>query len=265
MKQKTALGSRASVSLATSRGGRQRVLAPRGTFRTIVNKPLESTDIEKTRALARSLGRPLHEMKSPSGETIIPLSWWIRAEQALRNGTLHLEEKARALLAEIESTLFGGGVKHPLSIDRNIVFDAGQGLVLDVLFGTTAKPSNWYMGLTSGTPVFAETDTLASHTAEPTGWDEFTNYTETLRQTITFPATSTGQSIDNTGNKCVFTADTGTGQTIGGLIVADNSTKGGTTGILYNGVAFTGGDKTGIDAGDTLSADVTLTAADDGV
>ena len=45
---------------------------------------------------------------------------------------------------------------------------------------------------------------------------------------------------------------------IGGGFVVSNSTKSGTTGVLYGGAAFTGGNKT-LGNGDTLTVTVTLT------
>ena len=68
-----------------------------------------------------------------------------------------------------------------------------------------------------------------------------------------------GQSVDNSASKAVFTVSAND-TTIGGAFIATNSTKGGSTGTLYGGGAFTAGDKT-IDDGDVLNVTVTASAA----
>ena len=89
------------------------------------------------------------------------------------------------------------------------------------------------------------------------GWTEVTAYSESVRQTLTL-GTVSSQSVDNSASKAVYSIN-GTA-TVGGIFVTTDSTKSGTSGTLYGGGAFTGGDKS-VGSGDTLNVTVTLTAA----
>lgn len=136
---------------------------------------------------------------------------------------------------------------------ENLVVNAGLNDSLDKHFKASGYTAAWYVGLTDGTPTFAAGDTMASHA----GWAEVEDYDEANRQTLTLGSVS-GGSVDNSASKAVFTIDTN-GTTIGGAFLVTNNTKGGTTGTLYGGGAFTAGDKV-LDDGDTLNVTVTLTA-----
>lgn len=137
---------------------------------------------------------------------------------------------------------------------ENLVVDDGLDDSLDKHLKGSSYTAAWYMGLTDGTPSFAAADDMTTHA----GWVEVTAYDEAVRQTVTF-GTVSGQSVDNSASPCVFTIDTNN-TTIGGAFIVNNSTKGGTSGILYGGGAFTAGDKT-LDDNDTLTVTVTCTAA----
>jgi hypothetical protein len=136
----------------------------------------------------------------------------------------------------------------------NLVVTAGLNDSLDKHFKGSSYTAAWYVGLTDGTPTFAAGDTMASHG----GWVEVEDYDEANRQTLTL-GTVSGGSVDNSASKATFTIDTN-GTTIGGAFVTTSNTKGGTTGILYGGGAFTAGDK-GLDDDDVLQVTVTLTAS----
>lgn len=137
---------------------------------------------------------------------------------------------------------------------ENLVVNAGLDDSLDKHLKGSGYTAGWFVGLTDGTPTVAAADTMASHA----GWVEVTAYDEGVRQTLTLGAVS-GQSVDNTASKAVFTISADD-TTIGGAFIVTTSDKGGSTGILYGGGAFTAGDKT-IDDGDTLTVTVTCTAA----
>jgi len=132
----------------------------------------------------------------------------------------------------------------------NIVVNAGLNDVLDKYFKGSGYTAAWYVGLSDGTPSFAAGDTLASHA----GWAEVTDYTGD-RQALTLGSVSS-QSVNNSGSPASFPiTDT---VTVGGAFLSTVAT--GTSGTLYGGAAFTGGDRSAVN-GDTINVTVTLTAA----
>jgi hypothetical protein len=137
---------------------------------------------------------------------------------------------------------------------ENLVVNVGLDDSLDKHLKGSGYTAAWYVGLTDGTPTVAAGDTMASHA----GWVEVTAYDEAVRQTLTLGAVS-GQSVDNVGNEAVFTISAN-GTVLGGAFVTTASDKGGGTGTLYGGGAFTAGDKT-LDDDDTITVTVTCTAA----
>lgn len=135
----------------------------------------------------------------------------------------------------------------------NLVVDAGLNDSLDKHLKGSSYTAAWYVGLTEGSPTFAAGDTMGSHS----GWVEEQDYSEAVRQTLTLGSVS-GKSVDNSASKAVFSINGSA--TVGGAFVASSSTKGGSTGTLYGGGAFTGGNRSVI-SGDTLNVTVTCTAA----
>jgi len=146
-----------------------------------------------------------------------------------------------------------GNIKWTDEFD-NLVVNAGLDDSLDKHLKGSSYTAAWYVGLTDGTPSVAAGDTMASHA----GWTEVTAYDEANRQTLTLGSVS-GQSVDNSASKAVFTVSTND-TTIGGAFITTDDTKGGSSGTLYGGGAFSAGDKT-LDDDDTLTITVTLTAA----
>lgn len=133
----------------------------------------------------------------------------------------------------------------------NIVVTTGLNELLTDTFKASAYTAAWYVGLTAATPTFAAGDTMASHG----GWTESAAYSEGARQTLTLGSVS-GGSVNNSASKAVFSINATA--TVGGAFVANNSTKSGSTGVLYGGGAFTEGNRSVVN-GDTLSVTVTLT------
>lgn len=146
-----------------------------------------------------------------------------------------------------------GNLKWQVEIP-NIVVDVGLDDLLDKYFKGSAYTAAHYVLLTDGTPTVAAGDTMASHV----GWVEVTAYSEGVRQTLT-PGAVSGQSVDNSASKAVFSINAN-GTVIGGGGLTTDNTKGGAAGTLYGAAAFSAGDKT-LDSGDTLNVTVTLTAA----
>lgn len=151
------------------------------------------------------------------------------------------------LFDELEVLLWADGF-------ANLVTTAGKNDSLDKHFKGSGYTAAWYVGLTEGTPTFDAADTMASHS----GWVEETSYDEAARQTLTLGSVSAG-SVDNSASRATFTIDTNS-TVIGGGFINTVSTKGGSTGTLYGGGAFSAGNKT-LDDNDSLLVTVTLTAS----
>lgn len=135
---------------------------------------------------------------------------------------------------------------------HNLVVDAGLNDSLDKHFKGSSYSAAWYVGITQGSPTFAAGDTMSSHA----GWTESTVYSDANRPTLTL-GTVSAKSVDNSASKAVFNIN-GSG-TVGGAFCATNNTKGGSTGTLYGGAAFSA-DRS-VASGDTLNVTVTLTAS----
>lgn len=137
---------------------------------------------------------------------------------------------------------------------KNLVVNEGLDDALEQYFKGSAYTAAHYVGLTDGTPTVAAGDTMASHA----GWTEVVAYDESVRQTLILGSVS-GQSVDNSASKAVFTIS-GDSTTIGGAFICTDDTRGGSTGTLYGGGAFTAGDKS-LDDDDVLNVTVTASAA----
>ena len=132
---------------------------------------------------------------------------------------------------------------------ENLVVDVGLNEYLQRIFKSSAFTAADFVGLTDGTPTIAAGDTMASHV----GWTEPVPYSQGTRPAFT-PGAVASQSVDNSASKAVFSINATA--TVGGAFLADNNTKGGTTGILLGAGAFSQGDKS-VDSGDTLNVTVT--------
>ncbi len=133
---------------------------------------------------------------------------------------------------------------------NNMVVTAGLTDSLDKYFKGSGYTAAWYVGLTDSTPTFDPADSMSSHA----GWVEITNYDEANRVTLVL-GTVSGGTVNNSANKAVFTISTTV--TIGGAFLVTVSTKGGSTGVLYGGGAFSQ-DRPMLD-NDVLNVTVTLT------
>ena len=134
---------------------------------------------------------------------------------------------------------------------QNLVTTVGKNDLLDKYLAGSAYTAAWYLGLVDGgtTPTYAAGDTSASHS----GWTENVAYSNSTRPAPTWSAASAGaKSTTATAFNINGTA------TIAGTFLISNSTKSGTTGILYSAGSFTGGNKS-VSSGDTLN--VTYTAS----
>ena len=136
-----------------------------------------------------------------------------------------------------------GNIKDTDVISNRIV-DEGLDYTLDAALNGNGV-SEWYIGLISGDPTVAASDTLSSHP----GWIEITQYDATTRNTWN-SGSVVNQQITNEGNPATFIFNED-GLTVGGAMLVSNNTKGGTTGILYAAGAFEKGNKL-FDEGDVI-------------
>lgn len=144
-----------------------------------------------------------------------------------------------------------GSVKFVDEID-NLVTNVGLNLILDVAIGAVAKPAAYYVGVKNAGAVAAG-DTMSSHA----GWTENQNYSEANRPTYS-PGSAASQAISNTSSLATFTFNTN-GQTIAGVFLATNNTKGGTTGTLVSVGDFASSKN--MDDGEILTVELTYTLA----
>ena len=133
---------------------------------------------------------------------------------------------------------------------KNLVTTVGKNDALDKYLAGSAYTAAWYIGLidSTGYTGVAAGDTSASHT----GWAESSAYSQAARPTAGFSAASGGSKA--TSAALVYSINATA--TIKGSFLISNSTKGGTTGILYSAGLFTGGDKV-VANGDTLNVSYT--------
>ena len=163
---------------------------------------------------------------------------------------ISLADEITAMTAKMDSML------EPKWADsiNNLVTDVGANDALDKYLSGSAYTAAWYLGLislTGYTTGVAAGDTMASHG----GWAEDVMYSNATRVAPSFAAAAARSKA--TSVAAAFNIN-GTTTTIKGCFLTSNSTKSGTTGILYSAGLFTGGDKA-VAAGDTLN--VTYTAS----
>lgn len=133
----------------------------------------------------------------------------------------------------------------------NLVTTVGMNDNLDNYLAGSSYTAAFYLGLidSSGYSGVAAGDTAASHA----GWTENTAYDEATREAISWSSASSGSKASSADAE--FSINTNS-QTIKGAFLITNSTKGGSTGILFSAGLFTGGDEA-VDDGDLLRSSYT--------
>lgn len=138
----------------------------------------------------------------------------------------------------------------------NLVVNQGLQDMNAKYFTGSSYTAAWYIGLygaaSSNNP--AASDTAASHA----GWTEITPYSNATRPTCTFgtPTTANPSVATNSASPASFTINATA--TVGGAFLISNSTKGGTTGVLFSASDFQApGDRT-VASGDTLNVTYTF-------
>jgi hypothetical protein len=134
---------------------------------------------------------------------------------------------------------------------QNLVVNVGLKDMNDKYFAGSGYTATWFLGLygvgASNNP--AAGDTAASHA----GWVESTAYSNATRPACVFGAATAADPsvVSNTASPAVFNMNGAA--TIGGAFLISNSTKGGTTGILFSAADFGApGDRVVVN-GDTLT------------
>lgn len=126
---------------------------------------------------------------------------------------------------------------------KNLVTTAGKNDMEDKYFAGSAYTAAFYMGLVSSvnyTTGVSATDIMATHP----GWTEAgaTNaptYSQGARPTCAWSAASAGAKALSASLAFSITSS----GTIKGSFITTVATKDGTTGVLFSGGTFTGGDK----------------------
>lgn len=116
-----------------------------------------------------------------------------------------------------------------VDISENTCTYQGINKLLDVMFGTDSKISNWYVAIFE-----SDSTPSANATYSSPGYTECTAYSETTRPAYQ-PGSASGGSISNSSNKAEFTFTSS--KTIYGASIVNISTKGDTSesgGILYS-------------------------------
>lgn len=145
----------------------------------------------------------------------------------------------------------------------NLVTTEGLNDTLAKEFKASGYTATWFVGLVdnAGFTAFAAGDTAAkiTGTANPpttNGWQEFNEYDEANRPTLTLGSAS-GGSINNSASVAVFTINAS--GTLKGAFIASSNTILGTTGVLHSEVAFSA--TRAVQDNDSIEVTVTLTAA----
>jgi hypothetical protein len=130
----------------------------------------------------------------------------------------------------------------------NLVVTVGKNDLLDKYFRGSAYTAAFFVGLKAAGTIAAG-DTMASHA----GWTEITAYSNATRPAFTAAVPSAG-STSNSASPAVFNIN-GTA-TVAGCFITTNSTKGGTTGILFSATDFAVARN--VLSGDTLTVTYTI-------
>ena len=138
----------------------------------------------------------------------------------------------------------------------NLVVNVGLKDMNDKYFSGSSYTAAWYIGLygaaASNNP--AASNTAASHA----GWTEVVPYSNATRPQATFAAATTANPsvITNSASPASFSINATA--TVGGAFLISNSTKSGTTGILFSAADFGSPGDRAVVSGDTLQVTYTF-------
>lgn len=132
----------------------------------------------------------------------------------------------------------------------NLVVNQGLQDMNTKYFSGSGYTAAWYIGLygaaSSNNPTAG--DTAAIHA----GWTEVTDYSQSTRPQCVFGTASTADPsvISNTASPATFSINATV--TVGGAFLISNSTKGGTSGVLFSASDFQAPGDRAMVSGDTL-------------
>ena len=136
---------------------------------------------------------------------------------------------------------------------RNTVMTGGKNDLLDKYFAGSSYTATWYVGLIDNASysAIAAADVMNSHA----GWIEGVPYSNANRLAPTWSSASAGSKAASTYVEFTINATL----TVKGAFLTSNSTKSGTTGILYSASAF--GANRSVVSGDFLRVTPTMAVA----
>jgi len=138
----------------------------------------------------------------------------------------------------------------------NLVVNVGLQDMNAQYFKGSAYTAAWYIGLygagASNTP--AAGDTASSHA----GWTEVVPYSNATRPAATFGTATTANPSVQTNSASPASYSINATSTVGGAFLISNSTKSGTTGILFSASDFTAPGDRSVVSGDTLNVTYTF-------
>jgi hypothetical protein len=142
---------------------------------------------------------------------------------------------------------------------KNLVVNVGLQDMNAKYFTGSAYTAAWYIGLygagASNTP--AASDTMSSHA----GWTEIVPYSNATRPVCTFATPTTANPSVATNAASPATFNINASATVGGAFLVSNSTKSGTTGVLYSAADFgSPGDRSVVNS-DILTVSYSLSLA----
>ena len=139
--------------------------------------------------------------------------------------------------------------------EHNLVVNQGLQDMNAKYFTGSAYTATWFLGLYGSG---ATNNPVAGDTAASRSFTEVTAYTQSVRPTCTFgtPTTNDPSQATNSASPAIFTINATT--VVGGAFLISNSTKGGTTGILFSAADFAAPGDRSVVSGDTITVTYTF-------
>lgn len=163
--------------------------------------------------------------------------------------TIQSEESAKAGgVYRIECRDSEGNLKW-VAEEHNLVVNEGLQDMNAKYFTGSNYSATWYLGLYGSA---ATNNPVAGDTAASHSFTEITPYSNATRPTCTFgtPTTADPSVATNSASPATFTINATA--TVGGAFLISNSTKGGSTGVLFSASDFAAPGDRSVASGDSL-------------